>query len=484
MKYALVATPGYLLCINLETKEVTPIENHRREYYGISWFPGQKELILSHSNLDNNSLIDIHGYSQSEVGYVSEGTQVSQQFLSQPHQLLCAPDKRIICTNTGRNAISVIDLEKPGLYHEARVSSARWDRLSLTEYSGDHINSVFLKDDQLFVICHRFKKGSILATFAYPSLELIDVKNLYEKTGLHNIWVTDEGQQISCDSENGSIIDLLSGQILWQSEVNIMTRGIAANSEYLLVGESKITGRTSRMASLSGLWILERESWKTVDYFCLGPFGCVHEVRLLDVPDEAHHGHIYYGLESLLQKNMYRDIERQSIIGTSSEVYKFWKNYRLLYGAPEILPDSSKKVDDAELCLAITKNPSESSNSSFAFDYFLSTDTKESHVSAVLGYHGNARDTHMHAILLQRTEDIAWLSIWMNDGNSWSLIPGISISGLPISGIMKINIEENNIQVLINQKEILNLSPESINCPNYQRGFGIRWLGAAVRPCP
>lgn len=482
MKYALVATPGYLLCINLETKQVTPIENHRGEYYGISWFPEQRELILSHSCLDNNSLTDINTYSQSEIGYVSAGNQRSSRFLSQPHQLLCAPDKRIICTNTGRNAISVIDLEKPGLYHEARVSSARWDRLSLSEYSGDHINSVFLKDEQLFVICHRFKKGSILATFAYPSLELIDVKNLHKKTGLHNIWVTNEGQQISCDSENGSIIDLQSGHTLWQSEVNSMTRGIAANSEYLLIGESKKTGRTSRIASLSGLWILERETWKTIDYFCLGPYGCVHEVRLLDVPDEAHHGHIYDGLDSLLQRNMYRDIERQSI-STSLEVNKFWKNYYLLYGDPEILPNCSKKVGD-DLCLAITKNPTELSKSSFAFDYLLSKDTKESHVSAVIGYHGNSSDSHMHAILLQRTEDIALLSIWMNDGNSWTLIPGISINELPLSGIMKINIAENNIQVLINQKEILNLSPESINCPNYQEGFGIRWIGAEVRPCP
>lgn len=406
MKYALVATPSYLLCVNLETKQVTPIENHRREYYGISWFPKQKELILSHSDLDNNSLTDISTYSQSEVGYVSAGAQVSQRFLSQPHQLLCAPDERIICTNTGRNAVSIIDLKKPGVYHEARVSAARWDRLSLSEYCGDHINSVFLKNNKLYVICHRFKKGSILATFAYPSLELIATRELKDVTGLHNIWVTDEGQEISCNSEKGTVIELLSGNTLWQSEAPIFTRGIAANSKHVLIGESQITSRDTRVASLTGLWILDRTSWKTVDYLCLGPFGGVHEVRLLDVPDEAHHGHVYHGLDTLLQRNMYRDIERKSIANTSSEVVKFWENYHMMFGTPETLSDSSKKVGDDHICLALTKNLSEPSDRSFAFNYLLSPDTKESHVSAVIGYQGNVSDTHMHAILLQRSGEL------------------------------------------------------------------------------
>ncbi|CEG56226.1 protein of unknown function [Legionella fallonii LLAP-10] len=73
MQYALVATPKYLLCVDLITKKATPIEIGRGEYYGISWFPNQEQLILSHSALDNSTLIDVASYAQSEVGYISAG---------------------------------------------------------------------------------------------------------------------------------------------------------------------------------------------------------------------------------------------------------------------------------------------------------------------------------------------------------------------------------------------------------------------------
>ena len=96
MRYALVATTSWLLLVDLKSKQVQPVEKERPEYYGISWFPGDKELVLSHSGLDNASLVDIAAYAQSETGWLSKGGLSSRTFLSQPHQILCAPDGKVI----------------------------------------------------------------------------------------------------------------------------------------------------------------------------------------------------------------------------------------------------------------------------------------------------------------------------------------------------------------------------------------------------
>ena len=109
MRYALVATTSWLLLVDLKSKQVQPVEKERPEYYGISWFPGDKELVLSHSGLDNASLVDIAAYAQSETGWLSKGGLSSRTFLSQPHQILCAPDGKVICANTGRNAVNIFD---------------------------------------------------------------------------------------------------------------------------------------------------------------------------------------------------------------------------------------------------------------------------------------------------------------------------------------------------------------------------------------
>ncbi|MCA6109490.1 hypothetical protein [Bradyrhizobium cenepequi] len=126
MRYALVATASYLLLVDLVDRVTTPIEEHRREYYGISWFADGTDLVLSHSGLDNQTLVDMVTYAQSEVGWISAGALESGRFLSQPHQILCLTDGKVACTNTGRNAVTIIDLHKPGLFQEARISSSRW----------------------------------------------------------------------------------------------------------------------------------------------------------------------------------------------------------------------------------------------------------------------------------------------------------------------------------------------------------------------
>jgi len=95
--FAVVATAEHLLLVDLTSKKVIPLENERTEYYGISWFPGGNELVLSHSGLENAKL---SGYSHltpilSSVGF-SHGQHRSESFLSAPHQIICASDGRVV----------------------------------------------------------------------------------------------------------------------------------------------------------------------------------------------------------------------------------------------------------------------------------------------------------------------------------------------------------------------------------------------------
>lgn len=357
MRYALVATTSWLLLVDLKSKQVQPVEKERPEYYGISWFPGDKELVLSHSGLDTASLIDIVAYAQSETGWLSKGGLSSRTFLSQPHQILCAPDAKVICANTGPNVVNIFDFKKPNALEEVGVSKLRWDRLSLDHATGDHINSVFLRDQQLYVVAHGHTHGSKILTFSYPDLELTSVHSLRPITGLHNIWVTNQGQKISCHSENGSVIDLDTQLAVWESGAEIYTRGLAATQDYVLIGESQKTGRDLRRSSLSGIWILERNSWKPLDHIYLGPYGAVNEIRVLDVPDDAHHGHPYTDMAGLQLSNCYTELSRSRLSASlgASAGGGIWSEFTSIFGSPTVLQNGAKKATKDQLCLAFKR---------------------------------------------------------------------------------------------------------------------------------
>ncbi|RZI42663.1 hypothetical protein EGT07_11740 [Herbaspirillum sp. HC18] len=482
MKHAVVTTSAYLLRVNLVTKEVVPVEGHRTEYYGVSWFAGDSELTLSHSGLDNDSLQDLVSYADSEVGWISSKAGHSRKFLSQPHQILCAPDGRVVCTNTGRNVITVIDPAKPGTYQEAGLGSARWDRLALDSKPGDHLNSVFIRNGELFVIAHRFDKGSMLIRLSYPDLETIEVRSCGWRTGLHNIWATDDNRYISCHSEAGALVDLAEDTLLWSAGSAIYTRGLAACRDYVVIGESQRSGRDLRRSSIGGLWILDRSTWQAVDHISLGPYGAVHEVRLLDVPDEAHHSHVFYGLQQLLERDMRSDMSSARLASTRAVLTaaEAWRDFELMFGASEALPDGAKRAGAESLCLAIRKTGS--AERPLTFRYSLEGPPGAAHVSAIFDYHGFGGDTRMTAVLLQPVGSTAALSVWRHDGETWSLKPEINAENLPLSSSFSLAVSNGEIAVAIGNIEIFRASAESFGVTNNDIRLGIRWIGATVLP--
>lgn len=483
MKYALVATTTHLLLIDLEHRNVTPLENDRPEYYGVSWFANDAKLALSHTGLDSETLVDIASYARSEIGWVSLGNYESKKCLSAPHQILCANDGRVICANTGRNAICVIDPARPNQFQEAGLSEHRWDRLSLDEAIGDHLNSVFLRGNRLYVLAHGFNRGSLLGTFSYPELDLLDIEPLGPRSGLHNIWITDQGQRISCHSNVGGLIDLDGKSPLWLSGSSMYTRGLAACADYVLIGESQKASRQQRRASLSGLWILDRHTWGPIDYLCLGPYGGVQEVRLLDVPDEAHHGDPFAGLSELLERKScteHLSQQRLAIARTLHYENRHWSGFEPIFGSPSPNADGSRTAASDDLCLTVKTTQGVPVKLGITFK--LQAPAGQAHISLVLDYRGSGDDTNMTALLAYPlNEQLAALSLWKHNGTTWQSVKAL-IDNLPLEGTLGIVQIEKTMVIQLNGKEILQLSHAELGLEGNVETIGIRWVGAAVKP--
>lgn len=472
---ALVSTARFLLYVDLVSGRVEPLEMNRPEYYGISWF-SDGSLVLTHSGLDNSSLIDANSYLVSERGWISHANTDSPPFLSAPHQVLCASDDRVVCTNTGRNAVSVLSLASPNIVQELRISTQRWDRLSVDECVGDHLNSVFEKDARLFVLSHNFKKGSRVAEFTYPELTLTNVHRTGDRSGLHNVWVDDNQHIICCDSDAGTIVDVTSDRVVWSTGCPVYLRGLAITTTDVVVGESQKSGRDGRSHSYCGLWILDRRTWLAKDYVALGPYGAVNEVRILDEPDFAHHGKPLPGHE--LKFTYLRDtLRRDRLLASDGLVLmqEWLSNFRLAFGAPVTCADGWYEAMNNNLCLLVQHNSVRVRK--FEFDYeFNKNKDASSHVSVVLGYSGHGKDTKMLALMIHRSVDCISFQKWINTGLNWERLPSETVFDLPNS--TRLCAEFNDDQFTVHAGERL-VFGEALELPTTP--IGVRWINCRIR---
>lgn len=479
---AIVSTIHFLLLIDLTSRRVVPLESHRPGYYGISWHPQGKDLVLSHDRAEHVTFADIGSYAASEVGVVSCGQRTTPGFLSAPHQILCASDGRIVCTNTGRNAVAVFDFDRPGQVQEVRLSDARWDRFNADGAEGDHLNSVFEKNGRLYVMAHRFTNGSKLGVFAYPGLELVEVRAIEGRTGLHNIWIGDEGEAISCHSEAGAVIELETNRLLWESGGPVYTRGLAVSRDVVLVGESERALRGQRGNCQCGLWMLDRRTWQAVDYFPLGPYGQVHEVRLLNVEDLAHHGHPFAGLSELRACDLRSvvAVEKMKASGRARDSRVLWPGFETRYGTPVAGANGARTAGQRNLCLISRLGAEDKPETQLGFRYELAKSHGESHVAVVV-YRGNGSDTDMHALLINVVDQHrAVLQLWVHADGEWSIKPALDSGDVPLSGEVRLRADAEGAELSVDGRRVATFSVAQF--PWRQGRLGIRWLGATIRP--
>lgn len=479
----LVATVGYILLVDLDTKDVAVLESERSEYYGISWWENSKSLVLSHSGLSNNLMYDLNDYIKSEKGYLSFGNAHSAQFLSQPHQIFCAPDDIVITTNTGRNCITLYN-HKNGFYKDIRINDIYWDRLSVEDTCGEHFNSVFLKNDKLYVLAHRYTKISNVLVFSYPDCILLEKYVTNYVSGLHNIWVDNNQNMIACHSEMGALYEVKSKEHIWQTACeNSYLRGLAVSTDYLILGDSNRTKRDNRKYVQSDLWIVDRKTLSTVDYMSLGRYGAVHEIRLVDVADEAHHNHPFSEV-SILEK-MIQEQERKELTRSQEKIRmsQQWKNNLGLLQTSVMnswVKDKEwfvPKNEDFTLSL-LPISPKDYQTLSLDFAFSDTSVLTNQHLGFIFGYRGPL-DTNMGAIIICNETGIeaSRISLWLNEKNNWherEVLFDISQS----TGKLTIVIEKNQLTIKCD-----NLTPviRTFHSSELEGAIGIRAHGSKFK---
>lgn len=477
-----VSTPQAILLVNLTSKMTTVLDMGRTEYYGISWFPNGSDFVLSHSGLDNGSLHELGDYAGSEVGYLSLGDQATEKFLSQPHQVLCLPDGRVLCTNTGRNAVTAIDMASSGTRHEVRLSDARWDRADPSGKSGDHLNSLHLSGNSVLVLAHGFDRGSRIGRLTYPDLALAEVQEVRGRSGLHNLWETSDGQLISCLSSAGALLDIRENQILWQAVAHnpVYTRGLAASDDFVVVGESSYADRSGRQASQSGLWVIDRSSWRAIDYVALGPIGPVHDVRLIDVPDHAHHGAVFGAASLLPGRNALSKTadERLRLDSEASTTLAEWKEMESIFGTATPRSGGALEASAAGVVLMGSLHPRINAMDSLHVHYSLRDAHDGGHVGVVL-YAGAGADTDMDAFILRMGGDgKASLVLWTHDGRAWAADPRFSMSGLPVEGDVGLDRDASNVTISVDSEAAFSIPLTELAHAGGR--LGIRWFGSEI----
>lgn len=411
------------------------VESHRREYYGISWWEDSDAPVLGHSGLKNEHLTDLAAYANSEKGCLSFGHKHSAKFLSNPHQILCAPNGWVITANTGRNCITIYD-PKSTFCKELRVNDIRWDRLGKDDLSGEHFNSVYIKNDRLYALAHGFYKYSYVLEFSYPDCTFIAKHDIKQRSGLHNIWVDDAGNMISCHSEAGELIEIKSNQPLWRGGSTLYPKGLAATQDMIIVGDGDRAERHERTASQTGVWLIDRKSLGTIDFIALGPYGPVHEVRVLDIPDEAHHGKPFKNMAYFSQHNFLQK-HREKKLAKYYEIKNNPLHNQFTYITGHFEMDQSgwmypKPAQiESPLVIALAKKQPKR-DFQLSIDYHFA-DPHDQHLSLIVGYRGS-QDNNMSAIFLHHTiNKTCHLYLMKNNDGIWGnpevLYPNVEHKG-------------------------------------------------------
>lgn len=268
----LVSTPLHILLVNPFENQSKILRTGDGYYYGITFKDGV--IALTHSG----------GYLQYFRKYQKPLETINH--LIQPHQVEWIEDK-ILVSNTGKNCISVFD-EDGHLLRDVYLNEIKWDDKDAGR-KGNHFNSVHKIENRIVIVAHNYERPSEVWELRWPDLEVIGRKAC-KAAWAHNYWEGEWGQVI-CNSKQGSLYEVTTGEIIWRSgESNAMARGLAASKDYILVGYSSLNERKQRYWKTGGIWIIDRKTLQTVTKLLLPGAGDVHEIRLIGVQDDCHNG--------------------------------------------------------------------------------------------------------------------------------------------------------------------------------------------------
>jgi hypothetical protein len=284
----LVACSTGVFTLDALTGDVAAIAKPGHGPYGISWTYDGRQLALSDCGPQPSRLESLESYLDSERGKITLGGRAGPPCLSAPHQILCT-ERHVVATNTGRNCLTVFN--QSDLFYQNRwLDGVRWDRKGPDDCCGSHFNSLYLRGDCLYVLAHNYQKGSYVLVLSWPELVPLD-RIPTRARGAHNVWPQPGGEIVLCDTMAGGLAEVWSGRTLWRSpDDTALTRGLACAGGLVFVGKAVRTTPEERARTDGGVWVLDRATWREIDFLPLPRAGQVREVRVLDAADECHHG--------------------------------------------------------------------------------------------------------------------------------------------------------------------------------------------------
>jgi hypothetical protein len=416
---ALVTTPHFILECDLESGRTEVLDSGAGEYYGLTWSPDGTRLALSTSGVDNAGLESLESYVNSELGCLVVGGEPSWPFLSVPHQIEWVDDDAILATNTGRNALARYNAGDGSIVLH-RYCDSLWDRVTAAGREGMHLNSVTRRGERVYLVAHNFDKGSSVLELAWPSLAKV-AEHPIARTGVHNFWAESADHWLVCASNEGELADARTGKTVWSNARQGYTRGLAAHGDTVVVGHSERTGsRHLRTASETGVWLLDRSTWRTIEFLPLGYFGGVHEVRIYDVPDECHHGGVLLP-EALSVLGRQRSQLRRERLERAARTILPVADWELAAGeeTPDVAESGAIGMPDGAFALVLRRGASLHAGSVKGVLHVRGEN--EADFACLVARHRGPADRHQVAALFQVVRGTLTAGLWANDGE-WRLL--------------------------------------------------------------
>jgi hypothetical protein len=462
---AIVSTLNYLLLINLKKQTCKILEGHRGRYYGISW-DANSTLILTHSSHNKNGT----------QGYLSFGNQAKLIELSNPHQTLWLPDNKIAIANTGKNCLTLFD-PSSNEYKDHYFNEVTADHNAAGETCGDHFNSLFYKNDRLFVLAHHFYKTSYVLELAYPSCEILKKQEVMFRSGMRNIWVDENNNIFSSHSESGSLIEITSGNTLWNNGTpRLYQKGLAVTKDYFIVGDGQRGTYEERMRMQTAVWLIDKKNYSSVDYIPFGPFGQIQEIRIIDEPDFAHHGMIFNNKEYFKQEDYLTRCRRKKMNFANDPLAKFI----YIAGCLRLNDEdwyTPLNSNQKELTIAVARNqPSKNFMASLKYK-FSDAQNEMQHLSLIVGYKGMYDQNMMALFLHYVNRETCHLYLMKHIDNAWQP-PELLIEKINFEGDLKVKKRKNSLTIYCNQHKPIS---KSFTPQELTGKIGIRCIGSQFK---
>jgi len=471
----LVSTASWVFRVDSETHEFSVIKGDEPEYYGISWPFDGKHLCLSHSGVDNAQVMDARAYYLSEKGSISLGDRKRADCLSLPHQILCTKN-HILATNTGRNCITVFN-QNDLFYRHHWLDGIPWDHETVDGKRGSHFNSLYQTGDRLYLLAHNHNKPnhSYVLELSWPGLEVI---RQIETSAFqaHNVWARADGEIVVCNSTAGSVIEAVSGRILWRNERRkSYTRGLACCGKSVFVGDSvDVSSRRARTIADGAIRVLDRSTWKETGFIRIPNSGCINEVRILDEPDECHHNHPFTGAmkEEKQAAERYQD-HVNKFKSTITDAFRLADDdWQVCQGFIFGTENDTMRSEEGCLTVATLQGP-DVSDSDICADVRLLGEDDFRHGGLVARYSGPGDENMYLGMLIQNGEHCE-AGIWRNLDGEWVLLANKRIA--EASGRLRFRAKGSSLMLSLNGRRILKVRDSDIAGPGK---VGIRGIDAA-----